>query len=212
MVHLSDWLAHWVVDRNRALEAAFEFGKRAVALDNTHSMAQSNLGLVHMFRREFDDAQHCFERALALNPNDSIALGYYAIYLTAVGRVDEAFIKFDQSLRINPLQPDWVDWLKGIALFTARRYDEAISCLRTIKDPINEVRGWLAASYAGAGRLDEARATLEEFLRIAEEDMAVFPGCKIAAWEPYWRGAGAYQNEADFEHLCAALRKAGLED
>ena len=34
-----------------------------------------------------------------------------------------------------------------------------------------------------------ARATLEEFLRVAEEDMAIFPGRKLAAWEDYWHGA-----------------------
>ena len=211
MVHLLDWMAHWVVDRDEDLVAAFECAKRSVALDDTHSTAQTTLGMVHMLRREFYDARHHHERALVLNPNDSIALGYYGIYLTAIGHVDEAFTQFDQSARINPLQPDWVDWLRGITFFTARRYDEAIASLRTIKDPINEVRGWLAASYAGAGRLDEARATLEEFLRVAEEDMAVFPGRKIAAWEPYWHGALEYQNEADFEHLFTALRKAGLE-
>ena len=132
--------------------------------------------------------------------------------LTAVGHLDEAFAQYDQSARINPLQPDWTDWLRGITFFTARRYDEAIATLRSIKDPINEVRGWLAASYAGAGRLDAARATLEDFLRFAEEDMAVFPGRKIAAWETYWHGAIEYQNEVDFEHLFTALRKAGLEE
>jgi len=99
-----------------------------------------------------------------------------------------------------------------VAFFTARRYDQAIAALRTIEDPINEVRGWLTASYAGAGRLDEARAMLEEFLRVAKGDMAMFPGCKLAASEPFWHGAIEYQNEADFEHLYDALRKAGLED
>ena len=118
---------------------------------------------------------------------------------------------FDQSARINPLQPEWVDWLRGIAYFTARRYDEAITALRPIKDTINEVRGWLTVSYAGAGRLDEARAMLEEFLRVAEDDMAVLPGRKLADWEPFWHGAIEYQNDADFEHLYDALAKAGLE-
>ena len=70
----------------------------------------------------------------------------------------------------------------------------------------------MAASYVGAGRLDEARDMLEEFLCVAEEDMAVFPGRKLVAWEDYWHGAIQYKNEADFEHLYDALRKAGLED
>ena len=77
---------------------------------------------------------------------------------------------------------------------------------------INEVRGWLAASYAHAGRLQEARATLEEFLRIAESDMAVFPGRRLKDWEPYWHGAFEYRDQKDFDHLFDALREAGLEE
>ena len=207
-----DWMAHWVEDRTAALTAAFKNAIRAVALDESSSEALATLGSISLYRREFDDAQHSFERAIKLNPNDDQALAWYGMYLTAVGRADEAVAQYDLSARINPLQPDGIDWLRGTAFFTARRYDEAITTLRAIKDPINEVRFWLAASYAGAGRLDEARATLEEFLRVAEDDMAVFPGRKLAAWEDYWRGASLYQNEADSEHLYDALRKAGLED
>jgi TolB-like protein/cytochrome c-type biogenesis protein CcmH/NrfG len=211
-VCLLDWMAHWVEDREATLLAAFESAKRAVALDESFSAALAILGEIQVFRREFEDARHSLERAIELNPNDAATLGLHGIYLIAVGRADEALAQYELSERINPLQRDWVDWLKGIAFFTARRYDEAIATLRTIKDPINEVRGWLAASYAGAGRLEEARATLEEFLRVAEEDMAIFPGRKLAAWEDYWHGAMEYRDNADFEHLYDALRKAGLED
>ncbi len=212
MAHFLDWMAHWVEDREKSLAIAYDYGKKAVTLDDTDGPAYSTLGMCHIYHRQYDDARHCFERALMLNPNDSLALAQFGFYLTAIGRIDEALTHFEQSARINPLQPDWVNWLMGIALFTARRYDEAITVLRTIESLINEVRGWLAVSYAGAGRLDEARAMLEEFLRVAEQDMAVFPGRNLAAWEPFWHGAIEYQDDADFEHLYDALRKAGLED
>ncbi len=211
-VHWMDWMAHWVENREESLAIAYDNAKKAVALDDTNGRAYGTLGMCHIFHREFDDARHCLERALMLNPNDYVTLIFFGVYLTVVGRIDEALTHLDQSARINPLQPEFFNWVRGIAFFTARRYDEAIAALRTIEDPINEVRGWLAASYAGAGRLDEARAMLEEFLRVAEDDMAVFPGRKYTAWEPFWHGAIEYQNEADFEHLYDALRKAGLED
>jgi hypothetical protein len=78
--------------------------------------------------------------------------------------------------------------------------------------PINEVHGWMAACYAQLGRLAEARASLETFLRGAKADMAVFPGRRLKDLESYWRGAMPYRDERDFEHLCEALRKAGLPD
>ena len=211
MIHWMDWMAHWVADRDRSLAMAYASAKKAVALDDADGTAFARLGMCHVYHRAFDDALDSFKRALMLNPNDYYALGFFGFYLTAVGRIDEALTKFDQSARINPLQPEWVGWLSGIAFFTARQYDQAITVLRPIKDTVNEVRGWLTASYAGAGRIDEARAMLEEFLRVAEDDMAVFPGRKLVDWEPFWHGAIEYQNEADFEHLYDQLEKAGLE-
>ncbi len=212
-VLISDWMAHWVEDRVATLMTAYEIAKTAVTLDESFSEALATLGSIQVCRREYGDAQHNLERAVQLNPNDTQALGLYGYFLVAVGRVDEALTQLKLSTRINPFQAEWVDWVKGMAYFTARRYDDAIGILRTIKDPVNEVRGWLAASYAGAGRYDEARATLAVFLRIAEDDMVEFPGRVPGAWKSYWRGiAVQYQNEADFEHLYDALTKSGLED
>jgi len=212
-VLISDWMAHWVADRKATLLAAYENAKTAVTLDDSFSEALATLGSIQVCRREYGDAQRNLERAVRLNPNDTQALGLYGYFLVAVGRVDEALIQLEISERINPFQAEWVDWVKGCAYFTARRYVDAIGILRTIKDPVNEVRGWLAASYAGAGQLDEARATLGEFLRVAEDDMEIFPGNRPGAWKNYWQGiAIQYQDQADFEHLYQALIKSGLED
>lgn len=78
--------------------------------------------------------------------------------------------------------------------------------------PSNEVRGWLAASYAHAGRSDEARQKLNEFLGVAKDDMAEYPGTTMTDWETYWHGAIEYKNDNDFEHLFDALRRAGMPD
>ena len=61
-------------------------------------------------------------------------------------------------------------------------------------------------------RIPEARAALDEFLKVAETDMAVFPGRRLKDWEALWHGALEYSDQADFDHLFEALRKAGLPD
>ena len=109
------------------------------------------------------------------------------------------------------MEPNWIRWLRGIACFTAERFGDAINDLRSIKRPINEVRGWLAASYALAERHSEARTMIVEFLRVAEEEMAVFPGRELDAWQSYWHGAIEFKSETDFERLYEGLRKAGME-
>jgi hypothetical protein len=74
----------------------------------------------------------------------------------------------------------------------------------------NKARCRDAASYALAGRLAEARAKLREFLRVAERDMAHFPGQNSQEWMDYLERQSPYEDRRDLDHLCEGLRKAGL--
>jgi tetratricopeptide (TPR) repeat protein len=163
-----------------------------------------------IYRREYDEACAHLRKAIALNPNDVEARGIYAFYLTAIGEVEAALEQFDIAKRHNPFEFNWVIWYRGIALFTARRYDEAIAVLKQVHNPNNEVRFWLAANYAGAGRLPEARAALAEFLAEAEREMPDFPGRDLEPWKPYLHRAIEYRDPAEFDHLFGALQAAGL--
>jgi adenylate cyclase len=210
--HFFNYMACWIADRETAFVHAYVQAQCAVALDETDSFARCILGLIHMMRREHDEALTEIEKAVDLNPNDPDVRRYYGDILAATGRPDAAIEQIDLARRLNPFDTRWVPWIRGIACFTAHRYDEAIAMLRQASNPINEVRGWLAASYAQAGRLEDARVTLGEFLRVAETDMAVFPGRRLKDWEAYWHGAFEYRDQKDFDHLFGALRKAGLAD
>ena len=207
-----NYMACWTSERAEALSKAYEMAQRAVVLDETDSFAHTMLGTVHVFRKEHEEARSEHEKAINLNPNDPEARRYYGDFLAATGEPDAAIEQIDLGKRLNPFDTRWVPWIRGIACFTAHRYEEAIATLRQARDPINEVRGWLAASYAHAGRLPEARAMLDEFLRVAESDMAKFPGRRLKDWEPYWHGAFEYKDQRDFDHLFDALRKAGLPE
>lgn len=207
-----DYMFWWTTDRPATLAKAYEMAKRAVDLDETDSLAHCILGLIHLARREFDEARLETEKAVDLNPNDPEARRYLGYFFAATGSPEAGIAHMDVAKRLNPFDTRWVPWVRGIGCFTARRYEEAIIAFRQARDTNNEVRGWLAASYAQAGRLQEAQATLDEFLRIAESDMAVFPGRRLKDWERYWHGAFEYRDQADIDHLFEALRKAGMRE
>jgi TolB-like protein len=210
--HFYNYMAYWTADRDRALIKAFEMAKRAVELDESDSFARTMLGIIHLFRREYDHARAEILEGVDRNPNDFLARRYYGMFLAATGNPAAGIAQIELGRRLNPFDTRWVPWDLGIVCFTAHRYDEAIAALKYARNPINEVRGWLAASYAQAGHLEEARATLEEFLRVAQTDMATFPGRRLKDWVPYWHGAFEYQDQKDFDHLFDALRKAGMPD
>jgi TolB-like protein/Tfp pilus assembly protein PilF len=184
-----DCILSWVEDRPAAFAAAFKAAQRAVLLDEADCRARWLLGNVHIYRREFDEARAQLRKAIWLNPNDVEARGIYGFLLIAVGEPDAALEQFDIARRQNPFEFNWVTWYRGIALFTARRYDEAIAILKQVHNPTNEVRLWQAACYGASGRIDQARAALAEFLAAARLDMAHFPGESLAAWEPHLHGA-----------------------
>jgi len=205
------WMERWADDLDKVFAEAFEAAREALARDATDSVVHAHLGMLHMYRREFDRGSLRFAEALRLNPNDSRALGLYGLFLAAIGRAEEGIAQFEQAERLNPLSPGWLNRLKGIACFSAGRYAEAIAAFQANEAQINQDRGWLAASCAQAGRLDEACAHLREFLHFAEKEMAVLPGPTVGAWRSYWRPI-EYQSDHDFDRLFDGLRKAGLPE
>ena len=181
--HFYDFMACWQANPRKSLELAYEQARRAVALDETDCFPRTVRGIVRIFRREYDEARSDMLAALDLNPNDFLARRFYGVFLATVGQAEEAIEQVEMGRRLNPFDTRWVPWNLGIVYFSARRYDDAVAALTQAHKPINEVRGWLAASYAHAGRIAEARATLDEFLHVARTDMAVFPGTRLRDWE-----------------------------
>ena len=114
--------------RGRAREAALK------ALDLDPNLAEAHVSLA--FLSYFHDwnwsaADERFQRALRLNPNDAQAHHWYADYLNAMGRFDEATIHIQTACALEPLsllyQRD-VGW----HLFFQRKYAEAIAQLRGV--------------------------------------------------------------------------------
>ncbi len=204
------WKVCWTSDLDSTFTEAFEVAQQAVALDDTDSLVHAHLCMLHIYRREFEQAGHQIETAIRLNANDANALGIYGFYLCAVGEPERAIELFVRLDRFNPVEPGWITRVKGIAYLTAGRYEDAILVFNSLESPPNIARGWLAASLALAGRLDEARTTLDQFLQVAEQEMLVFPGRNFDKWRTAWRGI-QYQNETDSERFFEGLRKAGLE-
>ena len=211
LVKFFNWMELWVEDRDRVFAEAFDAARAALARDDTDSMVQAHLGMLHMYRREFDEGGLRFAEALRLNPNDSRALGLHGLFLAAVGRGAEAVAQLERAERLNPLRPGWLNRLKGIACFSAGRYAEAIAAFKANGAAINQERGWLAASCGQAGRLDEARAHLQSFLCIARQEMPAPPAPTVGAWRACWRPI-EYRHERDLDRLCHGLRMAGLPD
>jgi len=110
--------------------------------------------------------QH-FERALALNPSYPNAHNWYALYLAALGRSDEALAEAKRALGLDPASPGANQGM-ALHLYYARRFDEAIEQFRkTLEMDYRDAHAGLGFAYAAKGMYREA---LPEFEKYSELD------------------------------------------
>ena len=105
---------------------------KAMELDDNLAEAHSALGFVKFsFDWDWSGAEREFKRAIELNPNSVLAHRTYAIYLTAMGRSEEAIAEAKQAQHLDPFSLP-VGRALGWNYMNARRYDEAIAQYKNV--------------------------------------------------------------------------------
>ena len=186
-----------------ALDRAYRSALRAVQLDPNLPQARAQLGHVLLFKREHDAAVAEFERACILNPNFSD--WRFAQTVMYAGQPTRAIdILKMQTLR-DPFCPVNALLCLGEAYFIAKQYSEAVPPLREAINRAPDFRParlYLAATYSGLGRPEEARAQAMQVLRLD-------PGWTISG-TPKW--LAPFKNVEGTKHFIENLRAAGLPE
>ena len=131
----------------------------AIRADSEDPWAHHALGCVYLFTRRFDDSLAEFELALRLNPNFSLAQGYYGLALSYCGRWEEADEAARRALRLSPRDPFSAVYygIAAYAQFVGRNYDEA---MRLAREGIRQRGDFVGAHRvltAAAGMAGQAR-------------------------------------------------------
>jgi len=161
--------AGWTEDPNAAAERALQLGRTAVLLDPDSVLGHRVIGLVHLARGEFDRASAEIDRALALNPSDSVGLMAQAEILLWLGRLDESIEASETAFRFDPLPPVTPLLNLGLAYYERRRNADTLRLMtraseRFLDNPF--VHALLAATYARLDRPQDAareRDTVRRF-------------------------------------------------
>jgi len=100
--------------------------QKALSIDDQLAEAHTSLAYaIHTYEWDWLAAEREYKRAIELNPNYATARQWYAEFLTAVGRFDEAEQQGKKALEIDPMSPI----INAVIAFNstmARRYDAAI--------------------------------------------------------------------------------------
>jgi TolB-like protein/Tfp pilus assembly protein PilF len=137
---------------------------KALEIDDTLAEAHASLAWVKAhYDWDWPGAERKFKRAIELNPAYAPAHYWYALFLSAMGRHEEAIAEGRRALEVEPLSilPNAA---LGWTLFLARRHAEAIGQLRaTAEMEPNFLFHWvLAGAYGQKGMHEEAIRELSE--------------------------------------------------
>jgi len=177
----------------------------AILADSEDPWAHHALGNVYLFERRFDDSLAEFELALQLNPNFSLAQGYYGLALSYSGRWQEAAVAAGRALRLSPRDPYSALYcgIAAYAQFVGRNYEEAMRLAREGIRQRNDFVGAhrvLTAASGMAGHVVAGQSALQE-LRRTQPNISL---AWIATHMPI-------RGDADREHYLEGFRRAGLD-
>lgn len=179
---------------------AQEMARTAVRLDPQSAAGHTALAHTAFKLHKWREAEREFRLALSLEPNSAPALQVYVIYLTVLGRFDEAIERAETGAR---LEPAWslMAYSLSLAHLHAGNYDKAIAVSRRAMRFGGAEFGLyrvMTRAYAMKGRIPEAIATIDEW------------EAKTNTAQPLWRALVHAQggNRAAAREL---LRKWDLE-
>jgi adenylate cyclase len=202
MTHWLDMRLGLSKDPKQSLTESSRLYQKAIAMDPSAGDFRVLLGFVFTIMRQYEKGMAEAEEGIAINPNMATSQCYYGLILCFNGRHKEAIEASKKAIRLNPLPPDFYWHVLGQAYCHVGMYEEAIAAckeaLRRYPDSLF-ARVRLAQAYALTGRENEARAEVEEVLRIN-------PKYSVE----YFRSSTPYKNPADMELMANALLKAGL--
>jgi DNA-binding winged helix-turn-helix (wHTH) protein/TolB-like protein len=163
---------------------AREAATKALALDDKLAEAHTSLAYVKMYYdRDWSGAEREYRRAITLNPNYASAHQWYAEYLTAMGRFEEALAETRRAKEIDPLSPI-INAGEVWTLYFARRYDEAIERGRQIAElnpQFAEIHEYLKRCFDQKGMYAQAIAERQTRRKLVGLDATESPILKAAA-------------------------------
>jgi adenylate cyclase len=164
------------------------------------------LGATELFLGQHDSAMVHLHTAVALNPNFSWAHGNLGLGLALAGKGEEVVASLKEALRLSPIDRFTFLWINLLAFATFLLGRDVVA-LDLAERSLRERPSFpgpyriRAACLSQLGRIDEARRSIEQYLRLA-------PNATLTNLRPQV----PLRRDADYERFANALRQAGMPE
>jgi Tfp pilus assembly protein PilF len=148
-------------DPDTAYTEAKELAAKGVAVDPELAEAHASMATAYLYSWQWADAEREFQKAIEFKPSYAAAHNWYANYLLAAGRLNDAIAEARLARELDP-QDLRINWNLGVTLYYGRRYEESAEQFRQILEvsPDTTVRPaghlWLGLTLEQRGKLEEA--------------------------------------------------------
>ena len=184
-----------------SLDRALAAGRRAVELDRANQFALVALAQVHFFRQDLAAFHPAAERAMALNPLNTDAVGILGLQIVHTGQFERGTAIVRRAMELNANHAGWMHFAPLWDHFHKGEYEQALERANRVDVPGLFWPYLVMASACGhLGRRAEAEAAVRDLLAL-DPEFAAHARSNIASWH-FASGL--------MEPLLEGLRKAGL--
>lgn len=211
--HFNEWSCDLWEKWDEKESLAYDFARRAAALDEGDAMVQVILGRVLVYRRRHDEAAHHVTRALQLNPNDTDVLVHAGLCQAYLGDHEAALATARKAMRLHPSGPPWYLLAPvGLSLFCLGRYRDCLdACDGAHVSLVVDGAAFAAASAAFIGDVPAATRFLAVFLDHFRDRVGFGRAAEPGEALRWLLHINPLRRREDAERLADGLRLAGLE-
>src|SRR5207302_921970 len=184
-----------------SLDRALASARRGVELDRANQFALVALAQVHFFRQDLVAFGPAAERAMALNPLNTDALGILGLQIVHTGEFDRGTAIVRRAMELNANHAGWMHFAPLWNHFHKGEYEEALECANRVDFPGFFWPYLVMASACGhLGRRTEANAAVGDLLAL-DPEFAAHARSKVGTW---------HFASGHMDPITEGLRKAGL--
>jgi TolB-like protein/cytochrome c-type biogenesis protein CcmH/NrfG len=185
-----------------ALDRALAAARRAVELDRANQFALVALAQTHFFRQDLAAFGPAAERAMALNPLNTDAVGILGLQIVHTGEFERGAAIVRRAMELNANHAGWMHFAPLWEHFHKGEYEQALERANRVDVPGLFWPYLVAASACGhLGRRAEAAAAVRDLLAL-DPEFAAHARSNVGTWH-FASGL--------MEPILEGLRKAGLE-
>ena len=203
LAYSRDAVDGWAPTSQGSMERAEALAEQAMQLDPNVPQIYFVRGQIALYRGKHAEAVREIEEAITLTPGYADAYALLAWVLHYAGRPTEGLDVMERAVRLNPRMPSIYRLVRGALYYALGEHASAVDDLEQavqMNPSYQMLRLWLAAAYAGSGRIEEAQWE-------AAELMALKPGFTLE----YVQRVYPIRDPDYRQRFLTDLGKAGLE-